>query len=182
VMAANPIGLIVLAIVGLVAAFVTAYKRSEKFRAVVDAVWQGVKDTVSVVWDFLKTKVFQPLVNWIKRMWERFQTFKERTTDAWDSVKTALKAGWDWIKSKVIDRFILGFKVLQDAVKKRVDKVKEIWATIKIAFRLVKDWVQRNVILIDRKSTRLNSSHVSISYAVFCLKKKKKNNKKHKKI
>src|SRR5438067_10448077 len=32
----------------------------------------------------------------------------------------------------------------------------------------------------DRKSTRLNSSHVSISYAVFCLKKKKK--KKQKKI
>src|SRR5689334_24195844 len=28
----------------------------------------------------------------------------------------------------------------------------------------------------DRKSTRLNSSHSSISYAVFCLKKKKKNN------
>src|SRR5215510_15368858 len=38
----------------------------------------------------------------------------------------------------------------------------------------------------DRKSTRLNSSHVAISYAVFCLKKKKKkkkktNNKKKKK-
>src|SRR5690348_17788512 len=29
---------------------------------------------------------------------------------------------------------------------------------------------------IDRKSTRLNSSHPSISYAVFCLKKKKKKN------
>src|SRR5207249_5969188 len=29
----------------------------------------------------------------------------------------------------------------------------------------------------DRKSTRLNSSHVSISYAVFCLKKKKKKKK-----
>src|SRR5690348_17885084 len=28
----------------------------------------------------------------------------------------------------------------------------------------------------DRKSTRLNSSHPSISYAVFCLKKKKKKN------
>src|SRR5690625_6783643 len=27
--------------------------------------------------------------------------------------------------------------------------------------------------LLDRKSTRLNSSHVAISYAVFCLKKKK---------
>src|SRR5437870_13062269 len=29
-------------------------------------------------------------------------------------------------------------------------------------------------LLADRKSTRLNSSHVAISYAVFCLKKKKK--------
>src|SRR5690625_6961039 len=29
----------------------------------------------------------------------------------------------------------------------------------------------------DRKSTRLNSSHVAISYAVFCLKKKKKHKK-----
>src|SRR3712207_8500460 len=29
---------------------------------------------------------------------------------------------------------------------------------------------------IDRKSTRLNSSHANISYAVFCLKKKKKTN------
>src|SRR5690625_6457670 len=28
--------------------------------------------------------------------------------------------------------------------------------------------------VVDRKSTRLNSSHVAISYAVFCLKKKKK--------
>src|SRR5436309_7935934 len=33
----------------------------------------------------------------------------------------------------------------------------------------------------DRKSTRLNSSHVKISYAVFCLKKKKKKKKKLKK-
>src|SRR5687768_17822658 len=32
----------------------------------------------------------------------------------------------------------------------------------------------------DRKSTRLNSSHGYISYAVFCLKKKKKNKKKRK--
>src|SRR5438270_10143197 len=33
---------------------------------------------------------------------------------------------------------------------------------------------------LDRKSTRLNSSHSQISYAVFCLKKKKKNYKEKK--
>src|SRR5258707_13895747 len=32
---------------------------------------------------------------------------------------------------------------------------------------------------LDRKSTRLNSSHANISYAVFCLKKKKKTNNKY---
>src|SRR3712207_8293286 len=32
---------------------------------------------------------------------------------------------------------------------------------------------------LDRKSTRLNSSHANISYAVFCLKKKKSNNSMH---
>src|SRR5437870_9806884 len=33
-------------------------------------------------------------------------------------------------------------------------------------------WVAFSFAAIDRKSTRLNSSHVAISYAVFCLKKK----------
>src|SRR3712207_7848650 len=36
------------------------------------------------------------------------------------------------------------------------------------------DKVVVNGRLVDRKSTRLNSSHANISYAVFCLKKKKK--------
>src|SRR5699024_12407709 len=34
---------------------------------------------------------------------------------------------------------------------------------------------EHGCLLLDRKSTRLNSSHVSISYAVFCLKKKRTN-------
>src|SRR5699024_11927327 len=36
-------------------------------------------------------------------------------------------------------------------------------------------FVDKYTLQLDRKSTRLNSSHVSISYAVFCLKKKKIN-------
>src|SRR3989442_15469236 len=36
-------------------------------------------------------------------------------------------------------------------------------------------WIAAKLVHSDRKSTRLNSSHVRISYAVFCLKKKKKN-------
>src|SRR5207248_9330256 len=36
-----------------------------------------------------------------------------------------------------------------------------------------------NLLCLDRKSTRLNSSHRTISYAVFCLKKKKNKNTKY---
>src|SRR3712207_7756069 len=39
---------------------------------------------------------------------------------------------------------------------------------------VIKDKVENLDFDIDRKSTRLNSSHANISYAVFCLKKKKK--------
>src|SRR3712207_8065995 len=38
---------------------------------------------------------------------------------------------------------------------------------------------RRNPLHRDRKSTRLNSSHANISYAVFCLKKKKQTNCNH---
>src|SRR5947209_9660458 len=39
--------------------------------------------------------------------------------------------------------------------------------------REVKPEIALTVLFLDRKSTRLNSSHANISYAVFCLKKKK---------
>src|SRR3712207_7273634 len=44
---------------------------------------------------------------------------------------------------------------------------------------MLQDMVQAavNEALADRKSTRLNSSHANISYAVFCLKKKKTNHR-----
>src|SRR5690242_21353240 len=40
-------------------------------------------------------------------------------------------------------------------------------------FHDVQEEAQKRLEGLDRKSTRLNSSHMSISYAVFCLKKKK---------
>src|SRR5258708_35742121 len=42
-----------------------------------------------------------------------------------------------------------------------------------VLFRLVGKSLGKLAIFLDRKSTRLNSSHQIISYAVFCLKKKK---------
>src|SRR2546426_1528397 len=48
-----------------------------------------------------------------------------------------------------------------------VQRLRDLLDDIERAEQVIKLWT-------DRKSTRLNSSHLVISYAVFCLKKKKK--------
>src|SRR5690554_7277320 len=56
------------------------------------------------------------------------------------------------------------------------DKVRfNKWGPTKIIWNLRQKGLPEEAIqdALDRKSTRLNSSHVRISYAVFCLKKKK---------
>src|SRR5256885_7762790 len=54
----------------------------------------------------------------------------------------------------------------------------ESWAPLnpQIARLVAAAPTAREAMITDRKSTRLNSSHLVISYAVFCLKKKKKIN------
>src|SRR5690606_855089 len=74
------------------------------------------------------------------------------------------------------------FSVSKRKIKKAVDR-NYIKRRVKEAYRLNKSLISSSVAknkialiyvaseLEDRKSTRLNSSHVKISYAVFCLKK-----------
>src|SRR3989442_11587395 len=62
----------------------------------------------------------------------------------------------------------LGVDEVRDAVLE--GHVLQLAVAVGVADRAVQG-VDREV-LLDRKSTRLNSSHVRISYAVFCLKKK----------
>src|SRR5689334_25383865 len=64
---------------------------------------------------------------------------------------------------------------LHDALPISLGSVNRVWVSVWGLLLLV------GVVWFgDRKSTRLNSSHSSISYAVFCLKKKKKKKKKKK--
>ena len=52
-LSANPIGLVVIAIAGLVAALVVAYKKSETFRKIVNAAWGAIKTAAVAVFGFI---------------------------------------------------------------------------------------------------------------------------------
>src|SRR5690625_7029943 len=93
-----------------------------------------------------------------------------------DDVSIIMDKIYPFVKGLLIEKYILGkkfiaflysFNLYQSSLIfniTRLIKLTNIYVNFKIG----------RIILKDRKSTRLNSSHVAISYAVFCLKKKKK--------
>src|SRR5690606_39804765 len=71
-----------------------------------------------------------------------------------------------------------GFATYAKARSDRMDRLDELRRRWDEQHEKLRDLVARlkvKAAVKDRKSTRLNSSHVKISYAVFCLKKKKEN-------
>lgn len=79
VLSLNPIGLVVIAIIALVAIFVVAYKRSDKFREIVDKAFRAIKKVAEDVAGFFTTKIpaafakiqdaASTVIGWIKKNW-----------------------------------------------------------------------------------------------------------------
>src|SRR3712207_7813275 len=73
----------------------------------------------------------------------------------------------------------VALQLIEVAVVDAIDRALDAPPDFQLARCLHGIDIARHVVLRrvgDRKSTRLNSSHANISYAVFCLKKKKKTN------
>lgn len=74
VMAANPVGLIIAAIVGLIAAFVILWNKSEKFRNFWIGMWDGIQKAVAPAIEWI-TEKFHAFVEWIMENWQSIATF-----------------------------------------------------------------------------------------------------------
>lgn len=68
VMYANPIGLIIAAVVALVAIFVTLWNKSEAFRNFWIGLWEGIKNAVSKAWNGIKTFFTKTIPNAFKTL------------------------------------------------------------------------------------------------------------------
>lgn len=117
---ANPIGLIVLAIIALVGVIILAWKNSETFRNVVMAVWGAIKTAISAVvdwfvgtaWPFIK-QVIDFIINYYKLLWNI-------TKAIWTGIFNAIRTALTWIKNIVTtvwNAIVSGIKAYINAYK-----------------------------------------------------------------
>lgn len=147
-MSANPIGLVVAAIAGLVAAFVLLWNKSEKFRNFWIGLWDKVKGVAETAWNAIKSffqaawAFIEPIVTEIASM---FTAAWEMIKAAWDLVEPYFTAIWNNIKlvfSGVAEYFKNIFSAAWEAIKLvwnvAVQYFKMIWNNIKAVFSVVK--------------------------------------------
>src|SRR2546430_13688521 len=80
-------------------------------------------------------------------------------------------------QAKSLEQTAVASKQASDALTQRLAKEDEINQQMQSDLKVIADKLNVTQGELDRKSTRLNSSHSQISYAVFCLKKKKSDNR-----
>lgn len=94
VLALNPIGLVIIAIAGLVAAFVWLWNNVEGFKNFFVSVWDIMKNAVASAWQFI-VDVFSGIGQWFS---DRFMAVRDGIVNAFNSIKRAVGNVWEWIR------------------------------------------------------------------------------------
>lgn len=128
VMAANPVGLVIAAVAGLVAAFVVLWKKSEKFRNFWKGLWAGIKKTAE--------PIIKGLAEWFKKAWDKIKK-------AWSAVGKFFSDIWEKIKNsfavqKLADYFRMAWENIKAVWSVVVAYFKTIFENIKLVFSAVK--------------------------------------------
>lgn len=131
-MAANPIGLVVAAIAGLVTAFVILWNKSEKFRNFWKGLWKEIKATTE--------KYIGAVVDFFKNAWDKIKAVWGKVTgffkSVWDGIKEVFNAVSDWFKEK----FNAAVEAIETVFNAIIGFFSGIWESIKAIFAAVVDW------------------------------------------
>lgn len=130
-MSANPIGLVVSAIVGLIAIFATLWATSEDFRNFWIGIWETIKKACGDAWEAI-TGFFTNAWETIKKIWEPIGQF---FSNLWNGIYENLKP--------ISDEFVGAFKEAWELIKVIWDKVEPyfsfIWDSLKVIFSIAKE-------------------------------------------
>lgn len=125
VMAANPISIVILAIAGLVTAFITLWNKCEGFRNFFINMWDGIKEVFGTVTEWFSEK-FTAARDAVVNVWGNI---KDTFSNIWSKIKDAfnIKDALNWGKD-MLDNFVQGIKSKVEAVK---DAVKGVGQKVK---------------------------------------------------
>lgn len=144
-MSANPIGLVIVAIVALIGAIKWLWENNETFRTIVLAVWGAIQNAVKAVVDWFMQYVW-PVVKWvIDALVVYFKAYYTALKWVWDRVWDAVQVVVGWFMEyvwptlkKVIDWIVEKFVLYKEAAI-------IAWNAIKTAVMAVVDWFLTNV-------------------------------------
>lgn len=99
IMMMNPVGLIIAAIVGLIAIIVMISTRTTFFKDLWNTVWNTIKSVTETVWNAIKTAV-NAAIDFLVMVFMNF-TGPGLIIQHWDTIKDATRAAWGWVKNAV---------------------------------------------------------------------------------
>ena len=128
-MSANPIGLVIAAIVALVTAFVVLWNKSESFREFWINLWEKIKEVAGEAWEAIS--------GFFSGAWENVKDIWGSVTDwfsgIWDSIKESFSSAGDFIQEKwgsVIDWFSEKWEELKGVFETVGEVIKTIFGAI----------------------------------------------------
>ena len=146
VMSANPIGLVIALVAGLVVAFITLWNKSEAFRNFFIGMWENIKDVVAVAWESI-TGFFTSAWDNLTTMWGDVTTF---FSGLWDGIKGVFSSVADWINTNVFQPIVNYFKPVIDFYRTAFEIIFQLaegcWNLIKTAWENVSTWFNDTVI------------------------------------
>lgn len=128
-MNANPVGLIIIAVVALIAIIVLLWKKCAWFRNFWIATWNVIKTAAVATWNWIKAKALA-FWNWSIRA---AAGIRNRFVASWNAIKSGAGAAWNWIKNK-----ILAFHMWVTSLPGKVSsKLSHMWTGLWTGFKAV---------------------------------------------
>ena len=169
---ANPVGLIIAAIVAVIAIFVLLYKKCEWFRKGVDKAWKAIKEGFKATWTWIKNKfhalmelgtkvwakikeykaLFIPFIGIFVVLYQKCEWFRNGVNAVWKAIKNAFTNTWQWIKDKFNALLEIGSNAwngLKSSATAIIDKIKE-------AFKGFFDWLHNKWEDLKSLGSKLN--------------------------
>lgn len=125
-MDANPIGIVIALITGLVTAFVILWNKSEKFRNFWIGLWEVIKEAARVAWEAI-TGFFSAAWEAIKKLWNGAGKF---FSGIWDGIKNVFSNVGSWFSEK----FSQAVNKIKSVFSSITGFFRDVWNTIKNIF------------------------------------------------